>query len=137
VPLTIGTLEPGDEPAQLHQIADTVEARLRRAQEETTQATQALTQVQGVLMEQRNTSERENIALQEKWDADKVELQKSKEQLLAEKLEIKELVNRALRSVTSHRSTDRRMSSTVGGTTRRSNSEAPATHCRSRASRST
>jgi hypothetical protein len=35
----------GDEPTQLHRIADTVEARLRRAQEETTQATQALAQV--------------------------------------------------------------------------------------------
>jgi hypothetical protein len=57
VPLTVGTPEPGDEPAQLHRIVDTVEAHLRRAQEETTQATQALTQVQGVLMEQRNTSE--------------------------------------------------------------------------------
>jgi hypothetical protein len=52
-------------------------------------------------MEQHNTSEREKISLQEKWDAEKAELQQSKEQLLAEKLEIKELVNRALLSVTS------------------------------------
>jgi hypothetical protein len=52
VPLTAGTVEPGDEPAQLHQIVDMVEARLRQAQEDTTQATQALTQVQGVLVEQ-------------------------------------------------------------------------------------
>jgi hypothetical protein len=44
-PLSVGTPELGDEPAQLHQIADTVEARLRRAQEETTQATQDLAQV--------------------------------------------------------------------------------------------
>jgi hypothetical protein len=42
VPLSVGTPELGDEPAQLHRIADTVEAHLRRAQEETTQATQAL-----------------------------------------------------------------------------------------------
>lgn len=44
-PLTVGTPELGDGPTQLHRIADTVEACLRRAQEETTQATQALAQV--------------------------------------------------------------------------------------------
>jgi hypothetical protein len=48
-PLTVGTPELGDEPAQLHRIVDTVEAHLRRAQEETTQATQALAQAQGDL----------------------------------------------------------------------------------------
>jgi hypothetical protein len=42
VPLTSGTKEPGDELAQLHHITDKVEARLRRDQEETVQATQAL-----------------------------------------------------------------------------------------------
>jgi hypothetical protein len=57
VPLPSETPELGDEPAQLHRIADTVEARLRRAQEETVQATQALAQVQGVLEEKRSTAE--------------------------------------------------------------------------------
>jgi hypothetical protein len=56
-PLTAGTVEPGDEPAQLHRIVDMVEAHLRRAQEDTVQATQALTQVQGVLVEQRSAAE--------------------------------------------------------------------------------
>jgi hypothetical protein len=56
-PLTTGTVEPGDEPAQLHRIVDMVEAHLRRAQEDTAQATQALTQVQGVLVEQRSAAE--------------------------------------------------------------------------------
>jgi hypothetical protein len=56
-PLPLGTLEPGDGPSQLHRITDIVEARLRREQEEITQATQALTQVQEVLVEQRNTVE--------------------------------------------------------------------------------
>jgi hypothetical protein len=55
-PLSAGTPEIGDEPAQLHQIADTVEAHLRRAQEETTQATQALAQAQEDLLEQRSTA---------------------------------------------------------------------------------
>jgi hypothetical protein len=99
-PLPLGTPELGDEPAQLHRIADTVEAHLRRAQEETTQATQALTQVQGVLVEQRSAAEWENISLQAKWDEEKAQLQQGKEQLLAEKLAVKEAVNRALRSVT-------------------------------------
>jgi hypothetical protein len=49
--LIAGTVESGEEPAQLHRIVDMVEARLRRAQEETVQATQDLTQVQGVLVE--------------------------------------------------------------------------------------
>jgi hypothetical protein len=40
MPLSAGTPELGDEPAQLHRIANTVEARLRRAQEEAQQATQ-------------------------------------------------------------------------------------------------
>jgi hypothetical protein len=46
MPLTIGIPELGDEPAQLLWIIDTFEAHLRRAQGETTQATQALAQVQ-------------------------------------------------------------------------------------------
>jgi hypothetical protein len=100
VPLSAGTPELGDEPAQLHRIAETVEARLRRAQEETTQATQALTQVQGVLVEKHSTAEWEKLDLQEKFDEEKSQLQKEKEQLLTEQLEVKEMVNRVLRSVT-------------------------------------
>jgi hypothetical protein len=65
------TPELGDEPAQLHRIADTVEAHLRRAQEETTQATQALAQVQKDLEDQRSAAEWENLALQVKWDEEK------------------------------------------------------------------
>jgi hypothetical protein len=45
VPTAPGEPELGDEPAQLHCLADTVEARIRRAQEETKQATQDLIQV--------------------------------------------------------------------------------------------
>jgi hypothetical protein len=100
VPLTTGTVELGDEPAQLHRITDMIEARLRQAQEDREKSTQALTQVQGVLVEQCSAAEREKIALQVQWDKEKAELQQSKEQLLAEQLEVKELVNRALRFVT-------------------------------------
>jgi hypothetical protein len=42
MPLSARTTELGDEPSQLHQIVDIVEACLRRAQEETTKATQTL-----------------------------------------------------------------------------------------------
>ena len=42
-PLSVGTPEEGDEPAQLHQIMDSVEARLWKAQDEVDQATHALT----------------------------------------------------------------------------------------------
>jgi hypothetical protein len=100
VPLPLETPELGDESAQLHRIVDTVEARLRRAQEETTQATQALAQVQGDLLEKCSTAEWENLSLQAKWDEERAQLQKEKEQLLVEQLEVKERVNRALRSVT-------------------------------------
>jgi hypothetical protein len=53
-PLTIGTVGTGDEPTHLHQIIDKVEACLRRDQEDTAQATQALTQVQSALVEQHS-----------------------------------------------------------------------------------
>jgi hypothetical protein len=100
VPLPSGEPELGDEPAQLHRLADAVEARLRRAQEETEQATQALKQVQGVLVEQCRVAEQEKVSLQAKFEEEKAQMQQEKEQLLAEQLEVKEAVNRALRSVT-------------------------------------
>jgi hypothetical protein len=73
----------GDEPSQLHRLDDVVKAHLRHAQEEIEQATQALKQVQGVIIEE------------------KVQMKKEKEHLLTEKLEVKEAVNRALCSMTS------------------------------------
>ena len=45
-------------------------------------------------------TEQENLALQVKFDEEKTQLQQEKEQLLAEQLEVKEVVNRALHSVT-------------------------------------
>jgi len=59
-----------------------------------------LTQVQGVLVEQRSAAEHEKIALQVKFDEEKAQLQQEKEQLLTEQLEVKEAVNRALHSMT-------------------------------------
>jgi DNA-binding HxlR family transcriptional regulator len=96
----LGTPELGDEPTQLHRLADTVEAHLRRAQEETEQATQDLMQVQGVLVEQHRATEQENISLQVNFDEEKAQMQQAKEQLLTEQLKVKEAVNRSLHSVT-------------------------------------
>jgi predicted nucleic acid-binding protein len=55
--------ELGDESAQLRRLADATKARLRRAQEETEQATQALKQVKEVLVEQCQLAEQENFSL--------------------------------------------------------------------------
>jgi hypothetical protein len=59
-----------------------------------------LTQVQGVLIEKRSVAEQENLSLQANFDEEKAQLQQEKEQLLTEQLEVKEVVNRALRSMT-------------------------------------
>jgi hypothetical protein len=64
------------------------------------QATKALVQVQGVLVERRRDVEQEKSALQAKFDEEKAQLQQSKEQLLTEQLKVKEVVNIALFSVT-------------------------------------
>jgi hypothetical protein len=90
----------GDEPAQLCRLADAVEACLHRAQEETEQATQTLKQVQGEIIEQRRVAKQEKVAIQAKFEEEKAQMQKEKDQLLAEQLEVKEAVNKALRSVT-------------------------------------
>lgn len=95
-----GETDLGDELSQLHRLADTVKSHLWQAQEETTQATQDLVQVQGVLVEQCQFSEHEKISFQVKFDEEKAQLQKGKEQLLTEQLKVKEAVNKALRPVT-------------------------------------
>jgi hypothetical protein len=73
-PSTSGTEEPRDELAQLHQITNKVKARLRRAQEETSQSTQALAQAQKDMLDQRSNAEQEKLALQAKWEEEKVAL---------------------------------------------------------------
>jgi hypothetical protein len=50
-------------------------------------------------VEQCNAAKQEKLALQAKFDEEKSQLQQEKEQLLMEQLEVKEVVNRALRSV--------------------------------------
>jgi hypothetical protein len=57
IPLPSGEPKLGEEPAQLCQLDDVVEALLHRAQEETEQATQALKKVQGIIVEQCRVSE--------------------------------------------------------------------------------
>jgi hypothetical protein len=93
MPLIRETSGIGDDPTQLHQIIDQIEARLRRSQEDTTQATQALMQAQKAILEQQNEAEQEKMALKAKWDEEKA-------QLLAEQLEVQERVHKALHSMT-------------------------------------
>jgi hypothetical protein len=59
-----------------------------------------LTQVQGVLVEKCSATEWEKLSLQEKFDEEKAQLQQEKEQFLVEQLEVKEMVNIELCSVT-------------------------------------
>jgi hypothetical protein len=95
-----GTTKEGDEPVQLHKIADTVEVHLRKAQEETTQATQALKKAQEEIIEQRRAAQQEKDAIQAKFEEDRAKIQKEKEQLLTKQIGIEEAVNRAFLSVT-------------------------------------
>jgi hypothetical protein len=52
-PIAMEISGTGDEPTQLRQIAEKVEARLRRAQEDIAKATQALAQEQSAHEEQQ------------------------------------------------------------------------------------
>jgi hypothetical protein len=56
--------------------------------------------VQEVVVEQRRIAEKENVSLQTKFEEEKAQIQQEKEQLLAEQLEVKEAVNKALLSMT-------------------------------------
>jgi hypothetical protein len=101
MPLPEGIAEEGDESVQLHKIVDIVEVRLRRAQEEKAQATQALKKAQEEIIEQRQAAQQEKNSLQAKFEEDRAKVQKEKEQLLAKQIEIEEAVNRAFLSVTN------------------------------------
>jgi hypothetical protein len=58
-----------------------------------------LAQVQSALIEKQRKVEQEQLSLQAKWEKDKSQLQWSKEQLLAEQLDMQERVHKALHSV--------------------------------------
>jgi hypothetical protein len=66
-PLLEGTTEEVDEPVQLCKIVATVEARLRKAQEETTQATQALKQAQEEIIEQCQLCNKRGMLSKKNW----------------------------------------------------------------------
>jgi hypothetical protein len=63
--------ELGDEPTQLHRLADVTEACLRRAQEEIEQATVALKQAQEEVIEKRQVAQQEKVSLQSKFEEEK------------------------------------------------------------------
>jgi hypothetical protein len=99
VPMPEGTTKAGDESVQLHRISNIVKVRLRKAEEVTTQATQALKKSHEDIIEKRRVAHQEKEDIQEKFDKDRETIQKEKEQLLAKQIGIEEDVNRAFRSV--------------------------------------
>jgi hypothetical protein len=100
-PLPLEEANLGDEPAKIHRIADATEARLHHVQEGKEQAIVALKQAQEEFIEQRRVAQQEKDNLQIKFEEDKAQIQKEKEQLLTEHVGVKEAVNRALHSMTS------------------------------------
>jgi hypothetical protein len=88
-PFPEGTTEVGYESVHLCNIVDIVEVRLRHAQEEKAQATQALKKSQEEIIEQCQATQQEKNALQAQFEEDRAKIQKEKEKLLAKKIEVK------------------------------------------------
>jgi hypothetical protein len=75
------------------------EAHLHRVHEEKEQAIEALKQAKEEAREQCQVAQQEKDDLQAKFAEDRAQIQKEKEQLLAEKIGVKEAVIRALHFV--------------------------------------
>jgi hypothetical protein len=93
-------LELGDEPTQLCKLVDVTEPHLRQAKDEKDQATTALKQAQEEMVEKRWVTQKEKDDLQAKFEEDRAHVKQEKEKFLTEQLGVKEVVDRALRSVT-------------------------------------
>jgi hypothetical protein len=96
----------GDEPAQLRILADATEARLQKVQEEKEKATESLKKEKEEVLEKLRVArycvtayENEKDEFWVMLEEDKEKIQREKDQLLAEKTVVKEVVRRALRSV--------------------------------------
>ena len=90
----------GGEPTQLRRVADVIEARLHFTQEEIEQATKALKKVQKLIIDKRRVAQQEKVSLQANFEEEKAQIQQEREQLLAEQVGVKEVVSRALHSMT-------------------------------------
>jgi hypothetical protein len=99
VPSSIENIELGDEPTQLRRLADATEARLHRVQEEKEQATEALKQEKEEVLEKLRVAQQEKDDIREKFKEDREKIQKEKDQLLMEQTVVKEVVTRALLSM--------------------------------------
>ena len=62
------TPKVGDESVQLHRIADLVDVHLRKAEEVTVQATQALKHTHEEIIEKRQAVQQEKESIQEKFE---------------------------------------------------------------------
>jgi hypothetical protein len=90
----------GYDPTQIHRIVDATEAHLLPTQEETEQATEALKQVQKVVIEKHRVAQQDKVSLQTKFEEEKAQIQQEKEKLLSDQFRVKEGVNKELRSMT-------------------------------------
>jgi hypothetical protein len=92
-------VELGDEPTQLRRLVDATEAQLHRVQEEKEQATKALKQEKEEVLEKLRVAQKEKNEIQAKFEQNNAKIQEEKDQLLTEKIVIKEAVTKALHSV--------------------------------------
>jgi chromosome segregation ATPase len=92
-------IEVGDEPTQLRRLADATEAHLHQVQEEKEQATKALKQAKEEALEKCRVVQQEKDDLRAKFEEDREQIQREKDQLLMEQIGVREAVTRALRSM--------------------------------------
>jgi hypothetical protein len=99
VSLPLEGIEVGDEPDQLRRIAYATEDHVRWVYEEKEKTKEEFKQSKEEALEQRWVVQQVKDDLQVKFAEDRVQIQKEKEQILVEKMGVKEPVTRALRSV--------------------------------------
>jgi hypothetical protein len=84
VPSSTESVELGDEPTQLCRLLDATESLLCRVQEEKEQATEALKQEKEEALDQLRVAQQEKDDIRMKFIGDKENMQKEKDELLAE-----------------------------------------------------
>jgi hypothetical protein len=99
VPSSAENIELGDEPTQLHILADATETRFHRVKEEKEKEKEALRQEKEDALEKLQVVQQEKDNLRVKFKEDKEKIWKEKEKLLVEQTLVREAVTRALSSM--------------------------------------
>jgi chromosome segregation ATPase len=106
VPSSLEIVDLGDEPVQLHRLADAIEAWIQGVQEEKEQAIESLKKEKEDILEQLQFAwycvtvyENERDEFWAMLEGDKAHIQKEKDQLLAEHTAVKEVMRKSLRSM--------------------------------------